>query len=186
MLQEHLASQHGMDDELICPLTLDIFKDPVMCLDGHTYERAAIADWLRRNGTSPKTNAPLADDRLIPNYQVRQLAETRRKQDGIPAEPKLTLTSKQELDGRLTDLMLALYYPPASDLLKNASPAQIKAIWQAQARPPARPPARTHVHMCTRATEALPAEVLGPILYQIWAARSLTAQPHRPAARGHS
>ena len=131
MVQEHLASQRSMDDELICPLTLDIFKDPVICMDGHTYEKAAITDWLRRNGTSPKTNSPLTDDRLIPNHQLRQLAQTRRKQTGMPAEPEPMLTLPQKHNGRFTDLMLALHYPPPSDLLKNASPAQIKEIWQA-------------------------------------------------------
>jgi hypothetical protein len=30
-------------------------EDPVSTLDGHTYERAAIAEWLRANDTSPAT-----------------------------------------------------------------------------------------------------------------------------------
>jgi hypothetical protein len=30
-------------------------EDPVSTLDGHTYERASIEEWLRANDTSPST-----------------------------------------------------------------------------------------------------------------------------------
>lgn len=34
-----------------------IMKDPVVCQDGHTYERAAIVEWLDQHGTSPQVRS---------------------------------------------------------------------------------------------------------------------------------
>jgi hypothetical protein len=45
-------SDHGeIPDEYCCPLTREIFRDPVLMKDGGTYEREAIAA-LERNATS--------------------------------------------------------------------------------------------------------------------------------------
>ena len=56
-----------------CPLTLDIMVDPVVCADGHTYEREAIEQWLGTSDVSPKTNEPLAHKHLVPNYALRSM-----------------------------------------------------------------------------------------------------------------
>jgi hypothetical protein len=50
-------------------------KDPVICCDGHTYERKAIERWFRNNSRSPKTNHPLATKELIPNHALRSSIE---------------------------------------------------------------------------------------------------------------
>eukprot|EP00567_Pseudictyota_dubia_P017663 CAMPEP_0197460846 /NCGR_PEP_ID=MMETSP1175-20131217/54991_1 /TAXON_ID=1003142 /ORGANISM="Triceratium dubium, Strain CCMP147" /LENGTH=172 /DNA_ID=CAMNT_0042996017 /DNA_START=34 /DNA_END=548 /DNA_ORIENTATION=+ len=34
-------------DAFLCPITREIMTDPVICADGHTYERHAIDMWLR-------------------------------------------------------------------------------------------------------------------------------------------
>jgi hypothetical protein len=39
----------------VCPLTRGIFKDPVFCADGHTYERQAIKLYLKGHHRSPLT-----------------------------------------------------------------------------------------------------------------------------------
>ena len=39
----------------VCPITNEIFIDPVIAEDGHTYERKAITDWLQKNSISPLT-----------------------------------------------------------------------------------------------------------------------------------
>ena len=33
---------------LVCPLSRDIMRDPVICADGHTYDRPSIEFWLNR------------------------------------------------------------------------------------------------------------------------------------------
>jgi hypothetical protein len=65
--------QPSVPDELLCPITLCIMQDPVLAMDGHTYERAAIEDWLCRSRASPRTGAPLITELLIPNHAVRAM-----------------------------------------------------------------------------------------------------------------
>eukprot|EP00486_Rosalina_sp_Unknown_P007106 CAMPEP_0201572148 /NCGR_PEP_ID=MMETSP0190_2-20130828/15261_1 /ASSEMBLY_ACC=CAM_ASM_000263 /TAXON_ID=37353 /ORGANISM="Rosalina sp." /LENGTH=297 /DNA_ID=CAMNT_0047997547 /DNA_START=29 /DNA_END=922 /DNA_ORIENTATION=- len=60
-------------DEFLCSITWEIMEDPVICSDGNTYERKAIEDWLFTNDTSPKTNMPLDDNKLIPNRALKYL-----------------------------------------------------------------------------------------------------------------
>ncbi|KAK9829566.1 hypothetical protein WJX72_006523 [[Myrmecia] bisecta] len=61
------------EDAVSCPITQEVMQDPVVCADGHTYERIAIAAWLKVHDTSPMTNEPLEHKRLIPNVAVRQV-----------------------------------------------------------------------------------------------------------------
>lgn len=42
-------------DEYICPITHQIFYDPVCASDGNTYEKDTILLWLEKNNTSPLT-----------------------------------------------------------------------------------------------------------------------------------
>ena len=62
-----------MPDDYVCPITAEIMTDPVSTLDGFTYERAAITEWLRTKDTSPKTGAQLESKTLIPNYSLRSI-----------------------------------------------------------------------------------------------------------------
>eukprot|EP00966_Prymnesium_polylepis_P094902 2197585-Prymnesium_polylepis.1 len=39
----------------LCPITHAPMIDPVFTTDGHTYERAAVAQWLKQRLTSPMT-----------------------------------------------------------------------------------------------------------------------------------
>lgn len=56
----------------LCPITHAVMRDPVMCSDGHTYERAAIKQWLHKHSRSPLTNAALESTGMIPNIALRQ------------------------------------------------------------------------------------------------------------------
>jgi hypothetical protein len=42
-------------DEFLCPIMYQLFRDPVIAYDGHTYERSAIENWLEDHQTSPRT-----------------------------------------------------------------------------------------------------------------------------------
>lgn len=59
---------------LVCPITDELFVDPVSTCDGHVYERAAIERWLHAHDSSPRTGAPLASKALIPCFPVKQQA----------------------------------------------------------------------------------------------------------------
>ena len=60
---------------LRCPVTHDIMVDPVKAPDGHTYERAAIEEAIRRNGKSPITRQPMRIDQLVTDYTLKNVIE---------------------------------------------------------------------------------------------------------------
>jgi hypothetical protein len=61
-------------EDFLCPITYVIMDDPVIAMDGYTYERLAIETWFRANQTSPMTNVVLDDTlTLIPNFTMRSL-----------------------------------------------------------------------------------------------------------------
>ncbi|CAF2519749.1 unnamed protein product [Rotaria sp. Silwood2] len=65
---------------LICPLTLQLFNDPVTAEDGHTYERKAITEWITQHDTSPVTKKFLSINRLTPNCAIKDAVETFERQ----------------------------------------------------------------------------------------------------------
>jgi serine/threonine protein kinase len=62
-------------DSLSCPITHELFRDPVTGQDGHTYERYAITEWLQKDGTSPNTREPMTIESLRPNHIVKKLVD---------------------------------------------------------------------------------------------------------------
>lgn len=60
---------------LICPITQDTFIEPVMALDGKTYEKQAILKWFNKSHKSPETGQELPSTLLIPNMFARTLID---------------------------------------------------------------------------------------------------------------
>ena len=54
-----------------CPITQEPMHDPVIAMDGHSYESQVIAEWLRTHHTSPVTNERLASKVLVRNIALR-------------------------------------------------------------------------------------------------------------------
>ena len=65
-------------EDLVCPITLEVFRDPLIAQDGHAYEREAITKWILEHGTSPLTREPLQIDLLQADERLRQLCQQRR------------------------------------------------------------------------------------------------------------
>ncbi|CAF4731162.1 unnamed protein product [Rotaria sp. Silwood1] len=65
---------------LICPLTLQLFNEPVTAEDGHTYERKAITEWITQHSTSPITKKFLSINRLTPNCAIKDAVEAFKQQ----------------------------------------------------------------------------------------------------------
>jgi len=62
----------AVPQEFFCPITHDIFAEPVICADGNTYELAAIKAWfLMGRTTSPLTNNELGSMTLTPNFELQ-------------------------------------------------------------------------------------------------------------------
>ncbi|XWS56076.1 hypothetical protein CRYUN_Cryun09bG0055600 [Craigia yunnanensis] len=63
----------------ICPISLEIMKDPVTVSTGITYDRESIEKWLfsgKKNTTCPVTKQVIADCELTPNHTLRRLIQS--------------------------------------------------------------------------------------------------------------
>ena len=47
-----------------------VMKEPVIAADEHTYEKAAIMDWLQLHVESPVTGEVLSDHTVLPNIDA--------------------------------------------------------------------------------------------------------------------
>jgi hypothetical protein len=80
------------DDEtpgaFLCPITYDIMSNPVVCSDGHTYERLAIEKWLEKKQTSPMTGEELSSKTLTPNFAMKSMIEMYKQKQKKKRKPK--------------------------------------------------------------------------------------------------
>ena len=70
---DSVDSNESINCDFICPITQDVMRFPVRCSDGYIYEKAAIQEWLTsRRKTSPMTNLPVEDMKLIPQLDLQR------------------------------------------------------------------------------------------------------------------
>ena len=53
------AFSKAVVQNLVCPITHQLFVDPYIAEDGRLYEKAAISKWLNSEKRSPVTNEPM-------------------------------------------------------------------------------------------------------------------------------
>ena len=74
---------------MVCPITMAMMTDPVICNDGNTYERTAIATWFEgHGGISPMTNCPISTD-LVPNRALKDMIENYKNSQSKPMETSI-------------------------------------------------------------------------------------------------
>mmetsp|Transcript_26055 Transcript_26055/g.46236 ORF Transcript_26055/g.46236 Transcript_26055/m.46236 type:complete len:342 (+) Transcript_26055:1081-2106(+) len=61
---------------LMCPLSHDLMKDPVITTDGHSFERSAIERWFKTSKQSPITGVELASKLIRSNYALKVASQT--------------------------------------------------------------------------------------------------------------
>ncbi|XP_057448469.1 U-box domain-containing protein 18-like [Lotus japonicus] len=72
-------------DDFLCPISLELMRDPVTIETGHTYDRSSILKWLKSgNATCPKTGKRLSSTELVPNLVLRRLVQQYCSVNGIP------------------------------------------------------------------------------------------------------
>ena len=71
-----------------CPITCEIFEDPVVDKEGNTFERCSIEEWLNKHGKSPITRTPMDCKDLRPNRAIKSAIEIER-QRGYSGPTKL-------------------------------------------------------------------------------------------------
>ena len=67
--------QH-VQNEFLCPISLEVMTKPVVAADGFSYEKKNIERWFRTSKRSPMTNLRLKNRTVIPNIALRKLIET--------------------------------------------------------------------------------------------------------------
>jgi len=65
----------SMSDNFFCPITKELFTDPVVTTTGHTYERGAIKHWFTNHNTDPMTGMRLTSRAVFPNHSLRAIIE---------------------------------------------------------------------------------------------------------------
>ena len=70
-------------DALCCPISLELIKNPVVCADGHTYDKESIEEWFEGGSVknSPMTGRPMNWKPQYPNLNLKaQIDEFLQKQ----------------------------------------------------------------------------------------------------------
>ena len=79
--------------DLCCPLTLELFVDPVKTGHGQTYERAAIESWLKTHEADPIASLPVTT--LCPDEDMRKRCdEVRAERSTVRAKPARAVQRK--------------------------------------------------------------------------------------------
>lgn len=73
-------------DDLCCPITLALMREPVQTLLGHTYEREAIEGWLKTHRTDPMTGEPLLVTAVFPNADIKERCRLFRENSVLHGE----------------------------------------------------------------------------------------------------
>jgi hypothetical protein len=97
-----------MDGAFQCPITLSCMTDPCITSDGISYERAAIATWLKDHDTDPLTGLQLQNKVLISNITLRRAIQDFKANCVIP-----TVVSESETNLRISDgqtCILSFYF----------------------------------------------------------------------------
>ena len=98
-------------DDMYCPITYQLMVDPVMDIEGYSYERVAIENWLSRNPISPLTRTPLQIDQLVPNRALKSFIDKIR--DKVD---QAQLIRKTELSERCSSEMISILQKSLNDV----------------------------------------------------------------------
>ncbi|KAI3516841.1 hypothetical protein L1887_15922 [Cichorium endivia] len=90
---------HEVPHHFICPISLQIMKDPVTVATGITYDRESIQRWQLhgQNKTCPVTNQPLTNTSdFTPNHNLRRLIQAWSVSDQVrPPSKQSSLQTKE-------------------------------------------------------------------------------------------
>ncbi|XP_020584120.1 U-box domain-containing protein 11-like [Phalaenopsis equestris] len=74
MEEESESDSPVIPEDFLCPISLELMRDPVIVSTGQTYERSSIQRWVNcGNRTCPKTQQKLQNLTLTPNFVLRSL-----------------------------------------------------------------------------------------------------------------
>ncbi|XP_065856259.1 U-box domain-containing protein 11-like [Euphorbia lathyris] len=99
------ADAPAIPDDFLCPISLELMRDPVIVATGQTYERSYIQRWIDTgNATCPKTQQKLEHLTLTPNYVLRSLIMQWCAQNHIEQPAGLANGRIKKSDGSFRDV----------------------------------------------------------------------------------
>ncbi|KAI3733864.1 hypothetical protein L6452_13322 [Arctium lappa] len=91
--------------DFLCPISLELMRDPVIVSTGQTYERSYIQRWIDcGNTTCPKTQQKLQNVTLTPNYVLRSLITQWCMNHNVEQPMSLTNRRLKRSDGSFRDV----------------------------------------------------------------------------------
>lgn len=76
IIEEYIKKSCEYDlDNFRCPISLQIFKQPVIAADGRTYEQKVITGWLERKKISPFTRKSLSGEKFLIIHNIGKSRE---------------------------------------------------------------------------------------------------------------
>ncbi|XP_054779547.1 putative E3 ubiquitin-protein ligase LIN-1 isoform X1 [Prosopis cineraria] len=155
--QPHRNEKCMPPKDFVCPITSNLFDDPVTLETGQTYERKAIEEWFNRgNSTCPITRQKLQNTQLPKtNYVLKRLIASWKEQnpnsipspspsDSLHAETEVEIKStmpstspnsvitQANVDGMIRELRHAINKLYMSEVLEESEMAvlQIEQLWK--------------------------------------------------------
>ncbi|GAA0174404.1 ubiquitin-protein ligase [Lithospermum erythrorhizon] len=99
------SDSSGIPEDFLCPISLELMRDPVIVSTGQTYERSYIQRWVDcGNTTCPKTQQKLQNLTLTPNYVLRSLISQWCVKNNIEQPLAITYGRIKKSDGSFRDV----------------------------------------------------------------------------------
>jgi len=134
-LQDRLDKLTSEDEDLCCPVSLMLFREPVIASDGFMYEKESLEGLLRAHMASPMTREALKKE-FIPARQRRSDAirfrEVRTEEllafagEALATQPRMALAALE----RASEYLEALEPATAQGLVNRSS-----GLWRQMGRP---------------------------------------------------
>ncbi|XP_024627707.1 putative E3 ubiquitin-protein ligase LIN-1 isoform X2 [Medicago truncatula] len=151
----HGSGKQTPPKDFVCPITSNIFDDPVTLETGQTYERKAIEEWFNReNITCPITRQKLQNTKLPKtNYVLKRLVASWKEHNPssvpptcecpykdsesvvkteIPSTSPNSVITQATVDGMIGELRCAINNLYMSEILQESEMAalQIEKLWR--------------------------------------------------------
>ena len=104
MLQVDISDSVHHDplpDAYFCPITFSLIHEPCIDREGNTFERVALENWIRCNGTSPITRTPLSVDDLYPNLAIKELMNQEKERSEDTMHPSIKIWKEESPPERM-------------------------------------------------------------------------------------
>ncbi|WOL12311.1 hypothetical protein Cni_G21077 [Canna indica] len=112
-----------------CPISCDLFTDPVTLSTGQTYDKASIEKWLAYgNLTCPVTMKRLHDTSLVPNHTLRHLIEQWLLTASVNEYSSMLMNPIKSMDVMLSTLKQNLQFPAPIPMTKLETLRIIKLL----------------------------------------------------------